>query len=51
MSATTINVPSRPHIKYPGGPSEFEIQSYLFTELRVMGLDCRGCVRAEGAVV
>lgn len=29
-------------IPYPGEPSEFEIQSYLYTKLRAQGVDVRG---------
>ena len=33
-------------LQYPRKQSEFEIQAYLFSELRGMGLDARGEVRA-----
>lgn len=33
-------------MQYPRRQSEFEIQAYLFSELKAMGLDVRGEVRA-----
>lgn len=29
-------------IRYPGRPSEFEVQAFLYTELRRLGFDARG---------
>lgn len=34
-------------IDYPRFPSEFEVQAYLYHELRKLGLDVRGCVSSR----
>lgn len=36
-------------IRYPAGPTEFEVQAFLLIELRRLGLHVRGCVPAHGS--
>jgi hypothetical protein len=35
-------------ISYPGEATEFEVQAFLYTSLKLLGLDVRGCVPASG---